>query len=91
MLRSSLGENVDSEVGGVDLVVVLLLVFWSHGIALPLKASVCLLQVLLFLDQSILNDLGTSKESFFKVFKCFILNMDCNFFIKLYISLIFKT
>jgi hypothetical protein len=61
MLRRSFGENINSEVCLVDVLIVLLLVFLAHSLTLSLKVLEGTLQFLLLFDQSSLDDFGPGK------------------------------
>lgn len=56
VLSSSLGENVDTEVGLLDVVIVLGLILWSHGVVLSSHVVVLQLELLLLFVKSLGDD-----------------------------------
>jgi hypothetical protein len=81
VLRGSLSEDVNTEVGLVDLIVVLLLILFGHGLTLSLETGESALQLLLLLGKSLLDDLGSSEETLLKVLESFVLDKDGSLFV----------
>ena len=61
MLGRSFGQNIDSEVCFMDVLIVLLLIFLAHSLTLSLKVFESTLKFLLLFNESSLNDFGPSK------------------------------
>jgi hypothetical protein len=66
----------------LHLTLIVLLIFSILALALPSQVCICLLQLLLLILQSSLNDFSTSKQPFFKVAECLILNHNGRLLIK---------
>ena len=67
VLGSSLGQNVNTEVRLMDLVVVRLLVFSVHLLTLLLQVHECSFELFLFFLKSGLDDLSASQQSLLQV------------------------
>jgi len=85
MLRGTFRKDINSEVDLVHLLVVVLLISWANSFTLALELGESLLQVILLLDKSSLDDLSSCEQAFLEVLKCLVLNMDCSFFVELFV------
>ena len=82
VLGSTLCQNIDSEVGLVDLVVIFLLVLLGHLLALLLEVHEGALKFLLLLLEARLDDLSSRQQSLLEVLQSLILDHDGSLFIK---------
>lgn len=82
MLRGTLGQDIDTEVDLVHLLVILLLIFSCDGFTLALKLMESVLKVfLLFLNTS-LDDFCSHQEALLEILKGLILDMNGTFFVE---------
>jgi hypothetical protein len=82
MLRGSLGEDINSEVGLVDLIVILLFVLFRHCLSLSLETCKSTLEFLLLISESLLDDLSPGKQSLLKILESLVLDMDSSLLIE---------
>ena len=85
MLRGTFRKDINSEVDLVHLLVVVLLISWANSFTLALELGESLLQVILLLDKSSLDDLSSCEQAFLEVLKCLVLYMDSSFFVELFV------
>jgi hypothetical protein len=82
MLGSTLGQDIDSKVCLVDVVIVSCFILLCHLVTLLLKVHKCRFELFLLLLETRLDNLSTSEQSFLQVLQSFVLDHDGCLFIK---------